>query len=80
VPLVTRLERSKWTSTAPRMGLRHFEVAAVRGSGPATEVELRGVLTPAVRLSVPLRELLDRAHFRPGWQPLPLPDEPGGRS
>lgn len=75
---MTRLERSKWTATTSRLGARHFEVIEVRGVGQETFVVLKGATQPEVTLRVSLRELLDRAHFRPGWQPLPLPDEPGG--
>lgn len=77
---MTRLERSKWTSTKERRGWRHFEVSMVRGVGRETEVELRSVVAKPVSLIVPLQELLNREHFRPGWLPLPLPDEPNGLS
>jgi tryptophan-rich hypothetical protein len=75
---LTRLERSKWTSTEPRRGWRHFEVVAVRGAGAGAEVELRASVHRQTVVFVMLRELLDRRYFRPGWHALPLPDELGG--
>lgn len=74
---MTRLERSRWTSTQSRAGWRHFEVIAVRGIGADAEVQLRAIVQRSVVLQIPLRELLDRRHFRPGWLSLPLPEERG---
>jgi tryptophan-rich hypothetical protein len=73
---MTRLERTKWTSTQERSGWRHFEVIEVRGTGTETQVTLCSTVERSVKIVVPLPELLNPRHFRHGWLSLPLPGEP----
>ncbi len=68
---MTRLEGSKWTSTRPRLGWRHFVFVQIEGKGREASVTLAAVVDRTVRLVVPLGELLNPEEFRTGWQTLP---------
>ncbi len=66
-PRFAHLVGSKWTSTAPVLGWRHFHVGTLQRSGGGWQVEVIASVDPTARTVVDARELFDKAKWTAGW-------------
>lgn len=53
-----------WTAADPTLPYRHFVVEFVTKAG---DVQLEAVLDRGYKMSLPWRDLRDRARWTPGW-------------
>jgi tryptophan-rich hypothetical protein len=86
-PRYAHLIGSKWTSSAPLLGWRQFNVVNARRGVSGWSLELAASVEPKTHTWIPAANISDPARFTAGWAaapdvrvPDPIPEAPVARA